>query len=127
MATTRDSVEINFSNLLEQWKNSSVMVPASTSRILADKDNTGDPSKVDWLWKISLCGDGKVGKTSIRERYLGRKLPGSYSMTIGADFVTKKTEIAGTSVMFQIWDIAGQPYFKKADQARLHQIQRAGR
>ena len=112
MATTRDSVETNFSNLLEQWKNSSIMVPASTSKYLADKDNTGDPSKVDWFWKISLCGDGKVGKTSIRERYLGHELPGSYSMTIGADFVAKKTEIAGNSVMFQIWDIAGQPYFK---------------
>jgi Ras-related protein Rab-1A len=65
--------------------------------------------------KICLLGDGAVGKTALRERYLGKQFSSGYVMTIGADFAVKKTEIEteeGTkSVKFQIWDLAGQPRF----------------
>jgi hypothetical protein len=40
--------------------------------------------------KIVLAGDGGVGKTAIRERYLGRGFQSKYMMTIGADFALKK-------------------------------------
>lgn len=63
------------------------------------------------LLKIALMGDGAVGKTSLRERYMGRPFQGTYMMTIGADFATKNTEIDGKEVKFQIWDLAGQPRF----------------
>ena len=65
--------------------------------------------------KVCLLGDGAVGKTALRKRYLGKQFSSGYVMTIGADFAVKKTEINtndGTkSVKFQIWDLAGQPRF----------------
>ncbi len=67
--------------------------------------------------KVCLLGDGAVGKTALRERYLGKQFSSGYVMTIGADFAVKKTEIDRESesgpqtVKFQIWDLAGQPRF----------------
>ncbi|MFW9780503.1 MAG: GTP-binding protein [Candidatus Heimdallarchaeota archaeon] len=67
------------------------------------------------LMKICLLGDGAVGKTALRERYLGKQFSSGYVMTIGADFAVKKTVIQDgvdtRTVKFQIWDLAGQPRF----------------
>ncbi|MFX1282314.1 MAG: Rab family GTPase [Promethearchaeota archaeon] len=65
--------------------------------------------------KVCLLGDGAVGKTALRERYLGKQFSSGYVMTIGADFAVKKTRIkteeGEKDVKFQIWDLAGQPRF----------------
>ncbi|MFX0124522.1 MAG: Rab family GTPase [Candidatus Hodarchaeota archaeon] len=65
--------------------------------------------------KICLCGDGKVGKTSLRNRYLGRGFQSEYLPTLGSDFVSKKATIKigseSKEIRFQIWDLAGQPTF----------------
>ncbi len=65
--------------------------------------------------KVCLLGDGAVGKTALRERYLGKQFSSGYVMTIGADFAVKKTTITtedgDKEVKFQIWDLAGQPRF----------------
>lgn len=55
-----------------------------------------------------LAGDGAVGKTSIRERYMGKGFTGQYLKTIGADFASKKVEKGDNNITFQIWDLAGQ-------------------
>ncbi len=68
------------------------------------------------LVKISLCGDGGVGKTSLRSRYLGRGFETDYVPTIGTDFVSKQIILNHGSefkkIRFQIWDLAGQPTFR---------------
>ena len=61
-----------------------------------------------WNFKVVLAGDGAVGKTSIRERYMGKGFQSSYLKTIGADFATKKLQKNDDSITFQIWDLAGQ-------------------
>lgn len=66
--------------------------------------------------KIVLCGDGSVGKTALRVRYMGLGFMPTYLMTIGADFsmrnVTIATgEYAGKKTLCQIWDLAGQQSF----------------
>ncbi|MHA1992355.1 MAG: Rab family GTPase [Candidatus Hodarchaeales archaeon] len=70
----------------------------------------------DFFMKLILCGDGAVGKTALRERYLGRGFSQSYLQTIGADFATtdKELNIDGNmkSVQYQIWDLAGQSEFQ---------------
>jgi len=67
--------------------------------------------------KITLLGDGAVGKTALRDRYLGKEFTGTYTMTIGADFASKKLSLAGHELKFQIWDLAGQPRFKVVREA----------
>ncbi|MFX0207553.1 MAG: GTP-binding protein [Candidatus Hodarchaeota archaeon] len=63
------------------------------------------------LIKITLLGDGAVGKTALRSRFMGEGFTGDYIMTIGADFCVKSIEIGDTKFKFQIWDLAGQPRF----------------
>ncbi|MHA1591160.1 MAG: GTP-binding protein [Candidatus Heimdallarchaeaceae archaeon] len=65
-----------------------------------------------WNFKIILAGDGAVGKTSIRERYMGKGFQESYLKTIGADFATKKIEKNEEQITFQIWDLAGQESYQ---------------
>jgi small GTP-binding protein len=63
------------------------------------------------VYKIVLIGDGGVGKTAIRERYLGKGFKAEYLLTIGADFAMREDEIKGVPIRYQIWDLAGQQRF----------------
>ncbi|MFX1533706.1 MAG: Rab family GTPase [Promethearchaeota archaeon] len=61
--------------------------------------------------KIVLLGDAAVGKTTLRNIYLGKGFKTVYMPTIGADVGTRKIQIGGKTFEFQIWDLAGQPHF----------------
>jgi len=74
------------------------------------------------LWKIVLVGDGAVGKTSLRKRYLGQGFDTDYLSTMGADFALHDTTIEETQIRWQIWDLAGQPIFKDVVQAYYTKI-----
>ncbi|UCE14973.1 MAG: GTP-binding protein [Candidatus Heimdallarchaeota archaeon] len=63
------------------------------------------------VYKIALIGDGGVGKTSIRERYLGNGFKAEYLLTVGADFAMRDDTINGFPARYQIWDLAGQQRF----------------
>ncbi|MHA2295669.1 MAG: Rab family GTPase [Candidatus Hodarchaeales archaeon] len=68
--------------------------------------------KSAFVIKIILAGDGAVGKTSLRIRYLGLGFNAQYIETIGADFALKMENVSGKNIKFQIWDLAGQPRFR---------------
>ncbi|MHA1129662.1 MAG: Rab family GTPase [Candidatus Helarchaeota archaeon] len=75
-------------------------------------------SNVRFRFKLVLVGEGAVGKTSIRQKYMGKGFSGEYLKTIGADFASKVVEIKDSSgdvikSIFQIWDLAGQVEFKE--------------
>ena len=63
--------------------------------------------------KLVLLGDGRVGKTSIRKKYLGQGFPTEYLETLGADFSIQTTKFNNLFLRYQIWDIAGQPRFNQ--------------
>lgn len=68
-------------------------------------------------YKIVLCGDGYVGKTALRRRYMGVGFNPSYFMTLGADLSLQSISLPGRSGKiiphkFQIWDLTGQQSFK---------------
>ncbi len=73
----------------------------------------------NYMAKIVLLGDGAVGKTSLRRRYLGKGFNTSHLMTIGADFATTNINVNGDVLNAQIWDIAGQQNFKMIRQRFL--------
>ncbi len=62
-------------------------------------------------FKITLLGEGAVGKTSLRKNFLGETFDRDYMMTLGADFATKVVEVDDYEVTLIIWDLAGQPRF----------------
>merc|ERR1711988_1199237 len=68
------------------------------------------------LLKVIILGDSSVGKTSLTNMYVNRKLNNQYKATIGADFLTKEVMVTHNGdqrlVTMQIWDTAGQERFQ---------------
>ncbi|KAJ3018933.1 hypothetical protein HKX48_002536 [Thoreauomyces humboldtii] len=65
------------------------------------------------ILKVVLLGDGSVGKTSVRNRFIHKRFAQAYKATIGTDFATKEVETQdGRKVSMQIWDTAGQERFQ---------------
>ncbi|MFQ5979602.1 MAG: GTP-binding protein [Candidatus Heimdallarchaeota archaeon] len=64
------------------------------------------------VYKITLLGEGAVGKTALRDRFMGKPFSADYHMTIGADIAFKTKYYGDKEVKFQIWDLAGQPRFE---------------
>jgi small GTP-binding protein len=69
------------------------------------------------VYKIALIGDGGVGKTAIRERYLGNVFNTQYLLTVGADFAMHDDIVNGSPVRYQIWDMSGQQRFELVREA----------
>ncbi|MCE7742540.1 MAG: GTP-binding protein [Candidatus Heimdallarchaeota archaeon] len=65
-----------------------------------------------YMIKLVLIGDAAVGKTSIRQRYLGHGFQKEHLTTLGADFAATTKEVDEYQIKYQIWDLAGQPMFK---------------
>ncbi len=63
-------------------------------------------------YKIVICGDGGVGKTTLTNRYLTGIFEERYKLTIGMDFYLKKLEINGNKISLHIWDFAGEEKFR---------------
>lgn len=68
--------------------------------------------KREFVFKAVLMGEGSVGKTSIRSKFMGVGFKSEYIKTIGADFASKAIVIGENKVHFQIWDLAGQNMYK---------------
>ena len=58
-------------------------------------------------FKIVTVGDVKVGKTTLRLRYIGEDFQEKYVPTIGVDFAIATYD----NYILQIWDLAGQKTF----------------
>ncbi len=67
---------------------------------------------LSWQFKICLIGDGYVGKTSIRRKYIGEGFRSNYIPTLGVDFAQKITTTKDGNTRLVIWDIAGQSQFQ---------------
>ena len=66
------------------------------------------------LYKICIVGDFGVGKTTLLHQYLERRFNPEVSTTIGSNFFVKHINLPNvkTPITLQIWDLAGQEYFK---------------
>jgi len=62
-------------------------------------------------FKISIIGDGGVGKTSLIKKFTKGTFEKDYIKTIGAQFSKYDKEIDGDVINLLFWDIAGQDDF----------------
>lgn len=76
--------------------------------------------------KVTVIGDGSVGKTSLIQKFTQGTFKTDYSKTIGAQLTKYKTEIDGYRIELIFWDIAGQddfhflrPSFYRASKAAI--------
>uniref|UniRef100_F1KZT2 Ras and EF-hand domain-containing protein n=1 Tax=Ascaris suum TaxID=6253 RepID=F1KZT2_ASCSU len=78
-------------------------------------------------FRIVMCGDASVGKSSIVTRIVKGVFTGNLPSTLGVDFQVKNARIDDKNVAIQLWDTAGQErfrslcksYFRRADGAIL--------
>ncbi|MFX0069504.1 MAG: Rab family GTPase [Candidatus Hermodarchaeota archaeon] len=68
-----------------------------------------------WTFKILLCGDMAVGKTSLINQYIQHSFEEDYKPTLGVNIITKDIEVKELSTLVRliIWDIAGQDKYEK--------------
>jgi len=67
--------------------------------------------KAKFSFKITVIGDGGVGKTSLIRRFTRGSFHEEYIKTIGAQFSKYEQEIEGDECELYFWDIAGQDEF----------------
>ena len=68
-------------------------------------------SNEEFQFKISVVGDGAVGKTSLIRKYTKGNFEKDYIKTIGAQFSRFEKIIENDVVNLVFWDIAGQEDF----------------
>ena len=59
-------------------------------------------------FKIILCGDWAVGKTSLIQAFVRKDFVKEYKPTMGTDITIKDLYVDDVLINFMIWDIAGQ-------------------
>jgi small GTP-binding protein len=64
-------------------------------------------------FKVAICGDWAVGKTSLVRRFATDTFTHDYLTTIAVNHVTKKLKIQGINIDLQIWDTGGQERFSQ--------------
>ncbi len=62
-------------------------------------------------FKITVIGDGRVGKTSLIKKFTKGSFEKNYVRSIGAQFSEFDKEIEGDHIRLIFWDIAGQDEF----------------
>ena len=68
----------------------------------------GEPVKKKLKIKVTVIGDGGVGKTSLIQKFTQGIFKTDYTKTIGAQLTNYETEIEGYRIELIFWDIAGQ-------------------
>ncbi|MHA2504295.1 MAG: Rab family GTPase [Candidatus Kariarchaeaceae archaeon] len=68
-------------------------------------------------YKVIILGEAAVGKTSLRERFMGKGFKHNYGMTIGADFAAYALSQNERNYTLQIFDLAGEQRFSDLNRA----------
>lgn len=63
-------------------------------------------------FKVILVGAQSVGKSSILCQLINSQFPTAYQATVGIDYHTYSSSIAGKTYSLQVWDTAGQEKFR---------------
>jgi small GTP-binding protein len=66
--------------------------------------------KQGYLFKVTVVGDGSVGKTSTIRRYTTNTFSEDYLPTLGVGFARQVFAIENKRVTLQIWDLGGQEH-----------------
>ncbi|TFF98989.1 MAG: GTP-binding protein [Promethearchaeota archaeon] len=76
-----------------------------------------DSEESDFKLKTIICGDPRVGKTSLILRFTDSAFTRRYIPTLGVNISKKTVEIKGKFADLLLWDIAGQQKYKNT---RIH-------
>ncbi len=75
-----------------------------------------DANLVDYKFKIIICGDPSVGKTSLILQFTENAFRRHYIPTLGVHVSDKIFKVKDSYIQLVLWDIAGQTKFEKMRQ-----------
>ncbi|MFX1236648.1 MAG: Rab family GTPase [Promethearchaeota archaeon] len=80
-------------------------------KFISSKNKFEDIRRPTYIFKIVVCGDAGVGKSSLILRYTTNAFSRSYLPTLGVNISEKSLETKDNNIQLSIWDIAGQDRF----------------
>jgi small GTP-binding protein len=104
-----EHLDFNVSTLLEELRQQEI-TQQETEAFPSQKIK--DRSLIDYQFKIIICGDPNVGKTSLILRYTDNAFRRNYVPTLGVMVSDKIFKIEDTIVQLTLWDIGGQQKFQ---------------
>lgn len=66
-----------------------------------------------YRFKFVVIGDHEVGKTSLVRRFVENKFLHDYRATIGLNILSHTYEFYGNNIVYSLWDVGAQQYFKR--------------
>jgi small GTP-binding protein len=66
-----------------------------------------------YRFKFVIIGDHEVGKTSLVRRFVENKFSDDYRATIGLNILSHSYEFYGNKIIYSLWDVGAQQYFKR--------------
>lgn len=81
--------------------------------MLEELKNINQNAFVDPAIKITITGNGAVGKTSLCQQLTTGFIPGTYQLTVGLEVHSKQYSFTnGNNLSLVLWDLAGQDRFE---------------
>ena len=77
----------------------------------------------DYLYKLTIIGDGDTGKSNLLMRFAGDGFNPGYIPTIGVDFRIRRVTLDESIIKLQIWDTAGDPRYRAITQSYYRGVQ----
>lgn len=99
----------NLINILEELHNKEILIKEAEA---IPKKNKKETKLKIYRFKIIVCGDITVGKTSIVMQFTDNAFRRSYMPTIGVNVCEKQIRYKDAKIEFLIWDIAGHSKFE---------------
>lgn len=66
-----------------------------------------------YRFKFVIIGNHEVGKTSLVRRFVENKFSHDYRATIGLNILSHSIEFFGNRIIYSLWDVGAQQYFKR--------------
>jgi small GTP-binding protein len=66
-----------------------------------------------YRFKFAIIGNHEVGKTSLVRRFVENKFSHDYRATIGLNILSHSIEFFGNNIVYSLWDVGAQQYFKR--------------
>jgi Ras-related protein Rab-1A len=66
-----------------------------------------------YRFKFVIIGDHEVGKTSLVRRFVENRFSHDYRATIGLNILSHSYKFYGNKIVYSLWDVGAQQYFKR--------------
>jgi len=104
-----NELSLTIDQLLNEFKNNEIA--EENAKAFPDQ-KIKEANLIDYKFKIVICGDPSVGKTSLILRFTNNAFKRHYIPTLGVHVSDKIFKIKESYIQLVLWDIAGQQKFQ---------------